>query len=106
MPLNGDANASQEKVEKLAGPLLEEYLHIKVTNKYLQMKVTRQTNIHQTRIDGNLCDFMNLSFRILMPQSKRSQRSLQRIQLHGELSVKCKSVKTMMDLLQGLSRLC
>ena len=32
MPLNGDANASQEKVEKLAGPLLEEYLHIKVTN--------------------------------------------------------------------------
>merc|ERR1719458_2494100 len=29
VPLNGDANASQEKVEKLAGPLLEEYLHIK-----------------------------------------------------------------------------
>ena len=30
MPLTGDANASQEKVDKLAGPLLEEYLHIKV----------------------------------------------------------------------------
>merc|ERR1719454_1319933 len=29
VPLTGDANASQEKVEKLAGPLLEEYLHIK-----------------------------------------------------------------------------
>ena len=32
MPLTGDSGASQEKVEKLAGPLLEEYLHIKVTN--------------------------------------------------------------------------
>ena len=30
MPLTGDSGASQEKVEKLAGPLLEEYLHIKV----------------------------------------------------------------------------
>jgi len=29
VPLTGDANASQDKVEKLAGPLLEEYLHIK-----------------------------------------------------------------------------
>merc|ERR1719412_694039 len=29
VPLTGDANASQEKVDKLAGPLLEEYLHIK-----------------------------------------------------------------------------
>ena len=30
MSLTGDSGASQEKVEKLAGPLLEEYLHIKV----------------------------------------------------------------------------
>merc|ERR1719445_2217660 len=29
VPLTGDSGASQEKVEKLAGPLLEEYLHIK-----------------------------------------------------------------------------
>ena len=30
VPLNGDASASQDKVEKLSGPLLEEFLHIKV----------------------------------------------------------------------------
>ena len=57
MPLNGDANASQEKVEKLAGPLLEEYLHIKVTNKYLYIKVTnkylhmKETNKHSSDSD-------------------------------------------------------
>ena len=49
VPLTGDANASQEKVEKLAGPLLEEYLHIKVkqtnvveANKQIFNKQTTQ----------------------------------------------------------------
>ena len=39
MPLTGDANASQEKVDKLAGPLLEEYLHIKVTHFFALFKI-------------------------------------------------------------------
>ena len=52
MPLNGDANASQDKVEKLAGPLLEEYLHI---------KVTKEQNIYWTEVDGNFYDFMPIS---------------------------------------------
>ena len=52
MPLNGDANASQDKVEKLAGPLLEEYLHI---------KVTEEQNISRTEVDGNFYDFMPIA---------------------------------------------
>ena len=45
VPLNGDASASQEKVEKLAGPLLEEYLHIKVTATLNLLKIVQKCSL-------------------------------------------------------------
>ena len=80
MPLTGDANASQEKVDKLAGPLLEEYLHIKVTHLFALFKIFIEIGVGpQIKL-----------FRILRQPSKRSQRSLQQILLLGEFkSVPC-----------------
>ena len=80
MPLTGDANASQEKVDKLAGPLLEEYLHIKVTHFFGLIKIFIEIGVGpQVKL-----------FRILRQPSKRSQRSSQQILLLGEFkSVPC-----------------
>ena len=80
MPLTGDANASQEKVDKLAGPLLEEYLHIKVIDFFGLFKIFIEIGVGpQIKL-----------FRILRQPSKRSQRSLQQILLLGEFkSVPC-----------------
>ena len=80
MPLTGDANASQEKVDKLAGPLLEEYLHIKVIDFF---------GLFKTIIEIGVGPQIKL-FRILRQPSKRSQRSSQQILLLGEFkSVPC-----------------
>ena len=86
-------------MEKLAGPLLEEYLHIKVT-KLIFRHTGKKTNIGQIRLDGSLYDFKNVDFRILTLQSKRSQRSLQQIRLHGGFSFPILTTFAMIDPLR------
>ena len=94
--MTGDANASQDKVEKLAGPLLEEYLHIKVIKIIFTNTLARK----QIFIRFGLMDFMNAHFRILTLQSKRSQRSLQQIRLHGGFSFPILTTFAMIDPLR------
>ena len=82
---------------------INKYCWSKQTNIYLHIKVKQtnivQANIHQTNKQKFFCEKLtneyfsvinyylgchNVHFRILTLQSKRSQRSLQQIQLHGE----------------------